>query len=327
MSEVITIGEPLVTFCSKEPDVSLTDAKEFHKIMGGAELNVAIGVRRLEHSVEYISRVGNDPMGKFIQKAIAYHKVGTKYISYDNYYFTGHQIKELVTKGDPFVFNYRRDSAACHLESDQLANIDLRNIKIAHMSGIFPAISDIAEHTFREFYKKLISAGKLITFDPNLRPPLWKSESYMIKTINELAGLADIVMPGVSEGKILMGSDNPEKIANFYLKGQRTHTVLVKIGSKGVFVKESNQKGYIVSGFKANHIVDTVGAGDGFALGVITALLEGKNMKAAATRGNAIGCMQVQTPGDNDGYPTPKKLNEFYKKEGILKDNEITSSN
>ncbi len=47
MSEVITIGEPLVAFCSEEPDVSLADALEWHKIMGGAELNVAIGVQRL----------------------------------------------------------------------------------------------------------------------------------------------------------------------------------------------------------------------------------------------------------------------------------------
>ena len=317
MSEVITIGEPLVTFCSKEADVSLTDALEFHKIMGGAELNVAIGVKRLGHSVEYVSRVGEDPMGKYIQKTIASHKVGTKYISYDNTYFTGHQLKQLVTHGDPATFNYRRDSAACHLKAEQIDKIDLSNVKIAHMSGIFPAISDTAEHTFRVFYKKLIAAGKLITFDPNLRPSLWKSKDYMIKTVNELAGMADIVLPGVDEGKILVGSSDPEEIADFYLKGKRTHTVMVKVGSDGVFVKNDQGQKYMVPGFKAEHVLDTVGAGDGFALGVITALLEGKSMKSAAMRGNAIGCMQVQTLGDNDGYPTPEKLAKFYKKEGV----------
>lgn len=320
MSEVITIGEPLVTFCSKEPDVSLVDALEFHKIMGGAELNVAIGVRRLGHSVEYVTRVGEDPMGKYVQKMIAQHKVGTKYITYDNTYFTGHQLKQLVTKGDPFVFNYRRDSAACHLTKDQIEKIDLIDVKIAHMSGIFPAISDTAEATFRAFYKRLIDAGKLITFDPNLRPPLWKSKEYMIKTVNELAGMADIVMPGINEGKILVGTDNPEKVADFYLKGPRTHTVMVKIGSKGVFVKNNKGEKYTVPGFKADHIVDTVGAGDGFALGVITALLEGKDMKTAAMRGNAVGCLQIQTPGDNDGYPTREGLKKFYEKEGVSED-------
>jgi len=57
MSEVITIGEPLVILCSKDPDVSLVDTEDFHKVMGGAELNVAIGVRRLGHSVEYVTRL------------------------------------------------------------------------------------------------------------------------------------------------------------------------------------------------------------------------------------------------------------------------------
>ncbi|WEV70899.1 sugar kinase [Lactobacillus sp. ESL0785] len=317
MSEVITIGEPLVTFCSKEPDVSLDDALEFHKILAGAELNVAIGVKRLGHSVEYVTRVGEDPLGKYVQKAIAAHKVGTKYVSYDDTYFTGHQLKQLVTHGDPFVFNYRKDSAACHLQAEQLDDIDLSDVKIAHMSGIFPAISDTAEHTFRVFYQKLIAAKKLITFDPNLRPPLWKSKDYMIKTINELAGMADIVLPGINEGKILMGSDDPEAIADFYLKGERTHTVMVKLGAEGVFVKNDKNEKYVVSGFKADKVMDTVGAGDGFALGLITALLEGKSMKTAAIRGNAVGCMQVQTLGDNDGYPTPEKLAAFYQKEGV----------
>lgn len=324
MSEVITIGEPLVIFCSKEEDVSLTDAQEFHKIMGGAELNVAIGVKRLGHSVEYVTRVGEDPMGKFVQKTISNHKVGTKYVSYDKTYFTGHQLKQLVTHGDPMTFNYRRDSAACHLEASQLENVDLSDVKIAHMSGIFPAISDIAEHTFRVFYQRLIDSKKLITFDPNLRPPLWKSQDYMIKTINELAGMADIVLPGINEGKILMGSEDPEDIANFYLKGERTNTVMVKLGEDGVFVKTSKGEKYTVPGFKAEKVVDTVGAGDGFALGLITALLEGKSLKSAAVRGNAVGCMQVQTFGDNDGYPTPEQLQKFYQKYGVS-ENETAS--
>ena len=318
MSEVITIGEPLVTFASKEPDVSLADALEWHKIMGGAELNVAIGVKRLGHSVQYISRVGEDPFGEFVKKTIASHKVGTEYVSYDPDHWTGHQIKQRVTKGDPQVFNYRKNSAACHLTKDIINQVDLSDVKIAHMSGIFPSISDTAEETFRALFKRLNENNILTTYDPNLRDT-WKSHEYMVKTENELAGYADIVMPGVEEGKILMGSDDPEEIADFYLKGSRTNTVIVKIGSKGAFVKTSKGEKYVVKGFRVDqdNIIDTVGAGDGFALGVITALLEGKNMKKAVMRGNAVGALQIQTPGDNDGYPTPEEIKEFYEEEGV----------
>lgn len=321
MSEFITIGEPLVTFASKEPDVSLADALEWHKIMGGAELNVAIGVTRLGHSAQYISRVGEDPFGEFVKKTIAEHRVGTDYVSYDPDYWTGHQIKQRVTTGDPQTFNYRKNSAACHLTKEIINDVDLADVKLAHMSGIFLSISDTAEETFRTLFKRLNENNILTTFDPNLRDT-WKSHEYMVKTENELAGYADIVMPGVAEGKILMGSDDPEEIADFYLQGERTKTVIVKVGSKGAFVKTSDGDKYLVKGFHvdAQDIVDTVGAGDGFALGVITALLEGKKMKAAVMRGNAVGALQIQTPSDNDGYPTPAGLKEFYAKEGVTED-------
>ncbi|SCB90708.1 sugar kinase [Weissella bombi] len=320
MSEFITIGEPIVTFASKDEDVSLTDATNFHKIMGGAELNVAIGVARLGHTTEYISQVGADPFGRYVKKTIKSHNVGTTYISEDKGHFTGHQLKELVTQGDPKTFNYRKDSAACHLTSDIIKNIDLNGVKIAHMSGIFPAISDISEATFRELFERLIQNNILTTFDPNLRPTLWSSEEKMIKTINELAGMAEIVLPGMAEGKILMGSDDPEKIADFYLQGNRTKVVVVKIGPAGAYVKTADGQSYTVDGFKVQQVVDTVGAGDGFALGVITALLEGKTFKSAVLRGNAVGALQVQTVGDNDGYPTPTELKEFYLKEGVAEE-------
>lgn len=317
MSEFITIGEPLVTFASKDADVSLADAINFHKIMGGAELNVAIGVTRLGHISAYISQVGVDPFGQFVEKTIASHNVGTTYISKDANHFTGHQLKQLVTQGDPDTFNYRKDSAACYLTEDVIEKIDLSDVKIAHMSGIFPAISDISEQTFRKLFERLIDNGVLTTFDPNLRPTLWSSQEKMIKTVNELAGKADIVLPGVGEGKTLMGSDDPEEIADFYLQGERTKVVIVKIGPAGAYVKTSDGQSYTVDGFKVDKVVDTVGAGDGFALGVITALLEKKSLKSAVLRGNAVGALQVQTLGDNDGYPTPTELKEFYIKEGV----------
>ena len=320
MSELITIGEPIVTFASKEPDVSLRDALEFHKILGGAELNVAIGAKRLGHSVDYISQVGEEPLGDFVIKTIEEHQVGTRYITRVPNDWTAFQLKDQVTHGNPTTHNYRRNSAAAHLTADVINQIDLSDVKIAHMSGIFPAISATAEATFRALMGRLEDQPILTTFDPNLRPTLWSSPEKMISTINELAGHANIVLPGVEEGKILMGSDDPETIADFYLKGERTQVVIVKVGPAGAYVKRASGERYLVKGFKVAKVVDTVGAGDGFAMGVITALLEQKSLKAAVMRGNAVGALQVQTLGDNDGYPDPAQLRAFYQREGVSED-------
>jgi len=311
MSELLTIGEPLVVFCSTDPDSTIQDSVNFNKVVGGAELNVAVGVRRLGHSVDYIGQVGNDPQGDFIKNELNKRKINTNYLVGTSEKLTGYQMKQLVSQGDPFVFNFRKSSAASHVHKEIIDSIDLKNTKMAHLTGIFPAISKNTLETSISLIKRLNEEKITVTFDPNLRPALWPDETTMIETVNRIASHADIVLPGQKEGKILTGFDDPEKIADFYLKG-RAKAVFVKIGPKGSYVKTKDGHSYIVPGFKAKKVVDTVGAGDGYALGVITALLENKTYKQAARRGNAVGALQVQTRGDNDGYPTKEKLREFY---------------
>ena len=321
MSEFLTIGEPVVTFMSKDADASLVDTINYFKLLGGAELNVAIGVQRLGHTTEYVSRLGADPLGGYAKKQILEHGVGTTFVTEDADNWTGFQLKQMVTTGDPQTFNYRTGSAAAHLSADVLDDVKLDDVKIAHMSGIFPALSETSNQAFRHLMDRLVAADKLITFDPNLRPALWNDDERMIREINEFAKSADIILPGMNEGKILMGSEDPKDIADFYLnQSDRTKVVIVKVGPAGAYVQTRDAEGFMVPGFKVNNVVDTVGAGDGFALGVITALLEDKSLRSAAMRGNAVGALQVQTPGDNDGYPTPAQLKAFYEEEGVRED-------
>ncbi|WP_304056417.1 sugar kinase [Levilactobacillus namurensis] len=318
MSEFITMGEPLVIFAATQIDSSLVDATNFDKTMGGAELNVAIGVSRLHHSTQYISQVGDEPLGAYVEKTIQHHHVGTKYLRQVRNLGTGHQFKQLVSHGDPGITYYRKNSAASKIETAAVDQVDLSDVRIGHLSGIFAAVSEETLTAEKRLMQRLTEKGALVTFDPNLRPQLWPNQTKMIQTINELATHADVILPGIGEGKILTGYDTPEDIANFYLSNRQTKAVIVKVGPKGSYVKARHEQGYFVSGFHVEHVVDTVGAGDGFALGVISALLEHKSLKEAALRGNAIGALQVQTPGDNDGYPTPEQLALFYQRNQVV---------
>jgi len=312
MAEFLTIGEPMAVLASSNPDQSLVDATDFEKFVAGAELNVAIGVSRLGHHAEYISAVGNDPFGKFIQKSLVGASIGNDYVNEDADHWTGFYLKERVTHGDPATFYFRKNSAAANFDINVLDSIDFSSVKIAHLSGIFAALSANDLNVLKKLNQYLRDAGKFVTFDPNLRPALWDSQAEMIKVTNELAKNADLVMPGINEGKVLMGSDNPEKIADFYLsQSDYTQTVIVKLGPKGAYIKQKNGVSKTVSGFYVEHVVDTVGAGDGFAVGLITGLLDNLPLDEAARRGCAIGALAVMSPGDNDGYPTPDELNAF----------------
>ncbi|TYC49081.1 sugar kinase [Weissella muntiaci] len=313
MSEVLTIGEAMAVFASTDLDVSLADASDFKKYLAGAEVNVAVGVSRLNHSVQYVTRVGSDPIGQFIQTELKDNRIATDHVQVTDEYMTGLMFKQKVSHGDPAVANYRKNSAASHYSATFIDNVDLSDVKIAHITGVFPALSPETLQATQKLFDRCSENKKLLKiFDTNLRPALWDSQDQMVKAINHFANQAHVVLPGVNEGAILVGSRDPETIADYYLgSSEVTHTVIVKVGADGAYIKTKSGVNEFVAGFKVDRVVDTVGAGDGFALGVITGLLEQLSIKEAVRRGNAIGAMAVQAAGDNDGYPTSKQLEHF----------------
>lgn len=309
MSEVILIGEPMGLFTAAELG-SLKEVATFNKSIAGAEINVGIGLSRLGHNVQYVSRLGTDPVGEYIYDALEDEHLGIDYITFDKDYTTGLMMKNKVVEGDPATAYYRNFSAFTTLSTHDVEQIDFDGVKLLHITGIPPALSEPVREAVLFLMEKAKKAGTFITFDPNLRPALWKTSEEMVEVLNGLAKLADVVLPGVAEGKALAGSEDVEKIAQFYLN-QGAGIVITKNGGDGAFVTEKGKDTVHVSGFKVDKVIDTVGAGDGFAVGVISAYLEGLSWEEAAIRANAIGSIQVQHAGDNEGLPTRKELDSY----------------
>ncbi|KRK07828.1 hypothetical protein FC52_GL001526 [Lactobacillus pasteurii DSM 23907 = CRBIP 24.76] len=294
--------------------MSLDKATSFTKYLAGAEVNVAVGLTRLNHTVDYVSVVGDDPFGQFLRDAIAEQKIDTKYLYTSSKYPTGCMFKSKTSTGDPITFYLRKGSAAAHLSKEIIDQIELAGVKWAHITGILPGILETPDVIFH-LLERLKKANVSISFDPNLRPAVWPSQEIMIETINNLAKSAKMIMPGVKEGAILTGETEPRAIADkFFSQSEITETVVIKMGPEGAMIFRRGQADApIISGFKVDHVVDTVGAGDGFAVGLLSGILEGKSLEEAVSRGNAIGAMAVMSPGDNDGYPDPSMLDKFLK--------------
>lgn len=310
MSEVILFGEPMAMFVADYVG-ELEDVEKFTRSLAGAEVNVCIGLKRLGYDVSYVTKLGTEPFGKYVKKFLVNEGIDSSYITFDQNHPTAFMIKGKTEVGDPKVVYYRKGSAASHFSKEDMEKIDFEGVKIVHVTGILPALSDSCREATYDLIKKAKEKGLYVTFDPNLRPTLWPSKEEMVKVINDIASKCDMILPGVEEGLTLTGSDNPDKIADFYLK-LGLKTVIVKIGDKGAFVK-TNDEAYLVPGFKVDKVVDTVGAGDGFAVGIISGLLEKLPLKEAVVRGNAIGSLQVMVPGDNEGLPDRARLEEYIK--------------
>lgn len=304
----LLVGEPMGLFIAQEKG-EFEDVSGYTMALAGAEFNVAVGMRRLGHRVGYFTKLGNDPFGKRVIKMMKAENISTELIRFAEDHFTGFMLKSKVEKGDPDIFYFRRNSAASTLNAGDIEELDFNGYDAIHMTGITPALSESAREAVAALLEKTQENGMCFTFDPNLRPQLWGDQKVMCDYMNDIAGKSDMFLPGISEARILTGLEEPERIADYYLtKGAKT--IIIKLGSVGAYYASGNENGY-AEGFKVDQVVDTVGAGDGFAAGVLTGFREGLSMKEAVRRGNAVGAIQVMSIGDNDGLPTIQELNRF----------------
>lgn len=305
---LLLAGEPMGLLIAQS-EGSLDSVAGFTLAVAGAEFNVATGAARLGHYVSYLTKLGNDPFGTRIVNTLTANKIDSSNVLTSETNTTGFMLKSKVSKGDPEIFYFRKGSAASTLDAADVEKIDFSKFDYVHLTGIFPALTDSTRAAMMALIKKAKELGLFISFDPNLRPQLWPSQEVMVKTLNDLASYADLVLPGCGEGKILCGSEDPSKINDFY-RSLGASMVVTKLGPDGALVREGDKE-YKVPGFIIDKVVDTVGAGDGFACGVITGLMEGLSLEKAVERGAAIGAIQCTFAGDNEGLPTQEQLNAF----------------
>jgi 2-dehydro-3-deoxygluconokinase len=304
--DVVTMGEAMALFIAGQKG-ALNNVTQFNRLPAGAELNVAVGLSRLGFKVGYVSRVGRDSFGKFLLAFLDSECIDRTHVAEDSNYPTGFMLKGLASDGqDPIVEYFRRGSAASHMGLADNPAAYCATARHLHLTGISPALSETARELTIQMAREAKAAGRTVSFDPNLRPRLWASERVMIDTLNQLASHADLVLPGLAEGTLLTGCKGAASIADFYMD-LGAKQVVIKLGPEGAYFADAARRG-TVAGIAVEKIIDTVGAGDGFAVGVISALLEGLTLEAAAARGNAIGARVVQFPGDCDGLPNREQL-------------------
>lgn len=286
----------------------LAQVQNFSKRIAGADTNVAIGLARLGFKVGWVSRLGADSFGSYVRQTIEAEGVDTSQVEVDTHRSTGFMLKSRSVDGsDPAIEYYRRGSAASQLGVAHLSPDYARKARHVHATGITPALSPAARELVAHAMQTLRAAGRSVSFDPNLRPSLWPDTATMRDTLNALAHHADWVLPGVDEGKLLTGQNTPADIAAWYLD-RGAKAVVIKQGAQGAYFRTATGEQGQVPGVPVPVVVDTVGAGDAFAVGIISAQLEGLGWPQALRRANWIASRALQVVGDMEGLPTRAEL-------------------
>lgn len=312
--EVLTFGETMIVF-TPGSNGPLRYVHSFNKSIGGADSNVAIALARLGHKSAWFSKLGNDEFGRYIQNTVRGEGVDISKLKFTNEASTGLLFKERFSSEDPNVYYYRKGSAASRLSVDDLDLEYIRQAKIIHITGITPALSESAKDVVFKVLNIAKENGITISFDPNIRLKLWTLDEAR-PVLLDIAKMSDIVLPGISEGEMLLGTSDEKEIAQKFID-MGSKIVAVKLGADGCYVANKD-KGVYVNGYSIDKPVDTVGAGDGFAAGFLSGILKNLNLEECGKYGNGVGAMATLVQGDMEGFPYLDQLMAFMGKKKVI---------
>jgi 2-dehydro-3-deoxygluconokinase len=301
--DVLTFGETMIVLIPAEPG-PMELCTGFKPALAGSESNCAVGLARLQHSVCWISRLGNDPFGKKILKTLRGESINVDRVEIDDSAFSGVMFKEIKPAGTPNAYYYRRGSAASQLHAELFTGLQGRYLFV---TGITPALSSRNREITFQIVEELRAAGTKIVFDPNMRYKLWTAQAAR-PVFLELAGKSDVLLPSLDEARLMTGLDKLDQIAE----------ALLQLGPKLVAIKAGHQGAYFANGASRGMIppfpvreIDPIGAGDAFCAGVISGLLDGLLFSKAVERGCAAGAICVTGYGDCTGLPDRAELEDF----------------
>jgi fructokinase len=269
MYDVVAIGEALIDFTPLGQ--SDRGSQIFERNPGGAPANVLAYLAKLNKKTAFIGKVGNDQFGYFLKDTLCNNKIDTKGLKFDEQINTTLAFVHLKEDGDREFSFYRNPGADLNLKNDDIDYEIVKNTKILHFGSL-----SLTDNPARTTTFKVLDYAKqhniLISYDPNLRQPLWSDLDLAKKMIIEGLKYAHIVKISEEELQFITGINDIEKGSDKLLRlHDNVKLLLVTLGAKGSYYKTNNTDGF-VEGFKVK-AVDTTGAGDSFFGGILYNIL------------------------------------------------------
>ncbi|TDW30792.1 sugar kinase [Cryobacterium psychrophilum] len=300
--DVLTLGETMV---SLRTGTALRLGGTLEMTMAGAESNVAIGLARLGHSVRWAGRVGVDEVGTFILRCLRAESVLVDTVTLDPDRPTGLMLAERRINDLSRVSYYRVGSAGSALCPADAAASLTPVPRVLHVTGITPALSDTAAAAVREAVRLAKAAGALVSVDVNYRAKLW-TEKIARPVLSALARSADLVIASDDELALFVDDPLDEAAACAELATFGVRQLVIKRGAHGASVWHDGQVEHAPA--ISVSVRDTIGAGDAFTAGYLSAILDGLSPVEALRRGTVTGAFAVATVGDWEGAPTRAEL-------------------
>lgn len=312
--DVTTLGELLIDFTENGSSSQGNPLLEANP--GGAVCNVLAMLEKLGKKTAYIGKVGQDMFGTQLKEAVEEVGIDTRNLIMDPVYHTTLAFVHTYPDGDRDFSFYRDPGADMMLTKEEVSEELIRDSRIFHFGTLSSTHPGVREAT-RYAIDVAKDAGCIITFDPNLRPPLWKSLEDAKVEIEYGMSKCDVLKISDNEVEFMCGTDDYDKGAAMIQEKHNIPLVLVTMGKAG---SRAYYKGMIVevAPFLQENTIETTGAGDTFCASTLNYILEHgldnlteENLKELLTFANAAASLITTRKGALRVMPAKQEVLDF----------------
>ena len=312
--DVTALGELLIDFT--ENGISAQGNPLLEANPGGAPCNVLAMLEKLGKKTAFIGKVGKDMFGEQLKTAVEEVGIDTRNLVMDEEVHTTLAFVHTYPDGDRDFSFYRNPGADMMLKKEEVDENLIRGAKIFHFGTLSSTHEGVREAT-RYAIDVAKEAGCIVSFDPNLRPPLWKSLDEAKVEIEYGLSKCDILKISDNEVEFLFGTTDYDEGARLIREKYQIPLVLITLGKDGsrAYYKDLRVE---VPGFVQEHTIETPGAGDTFCANSLNYILEHgmeelteENLKELLTFANAAASLITTRKGALRVMPTREEIKNF----------------
>ena len=268
--DAVALGELLIDFT--ENGISPQGNPLLEANPGGAPCNVLAMLNQLGKKTAFIGKVGNDQFGTMLKAALQEVNIETKGLLMDDSVHTTLAFVHTFPDGDRDFAFYRNPGADMMLTKEEVSEDLIRSSRLFHFGTLSSTHKGVREAT-RYALEVAKKEQLLITFDPNLRPPLWENLEDARTEILYGMSQCDVLKISDNEMEFLTGTDDYDRGVNLLLEKYPIPLVLVTLGKEGSRAYYQGRK-VEAAPFLQEKTIETTGAGDTFCASVLNYVLD-----------------------------------------------------
>ncbi|MDL9977929.1 5-dehydro-2-deoxygluconokinase [Microbacterium candidum] len=305
--DVLAMGRLGVDLYPLQSGVGLEDVDTFGKFLGGSAANVSVAAARHGRDVALVSRVGDDPFGRYLTRELGRLGVDARYVGVDPLYKTPITLCEIFPPDD-FPLYFYREPKAPDLDIEP-GDLDLDAVRSARIMWL--TVTGLSQEPSRAAHHAALAARAArehTVLDLDFRPMFWSDRQAAHEQVEKALSLVTVAVGNREECEVAVGETDPHRAADALLE-RGVRLAIVKRGPEGVLAKTAEETVEVPP--HPVQVLNGLGAGDAFGGALCHGLLEGWGLERMLRFANAAGAIVASRLECSTAMPTTTEVDDL----------------